>query len=394
MLVWLTTACASDAGLDWCVASAGEPVTVNTGASRWDRQDVALRFTESWRRGGTNEGEELIFPFTMAISPVDGRLALADFQLAEAIVVGEDGTWEGAWTRAGRGPGEVQAPLGVAWDEEGRLVVYDIGRHRLIRLSSPHTLDGETEVPPEFGGPVFQTGGLEWTATLGDGTIFLEPMTTAIDDRSAAEVRVLRWTPGTASADTIVLDTVPLVPGLEMDMVVPGSPRPVLAPAADGRLAVGGVDARYRIRVQDAGGSAVRTICRAAAALPLTPIETGAEKPSELADGPETERMLAVLRASPRPDPPAPFGRMFWGSDGRLWVQRERPEPNDIYDRYFGITGATWDVFDSDGDWLGQASAPPGLRLMAATAETAYALEEATDGALWLVALRLDLVER
>jgi hypothetical protein len=376
--------------LAWCEAAGGEPVSLSAGASRWQREGVSLRFTEVWRRGGARPGEELSFPFAIAVSSVHGRLALADFELAEAVVVSANGDWEGPWTRSGSGPGEVRAPLGVAWDSAGSLLIYDIGRHTLIRMAGPVSITSESPVPPGFGGPVFQSGGFEWTATAADGTLYLEPSPQPLEDQALAETRVLRWTPGKTFADTIVLDTIPLVTDVDADLVVPGSPRPVLAPGSDGRLAIGGEDGHYRIRMIGPAGAIERTVCRDVPSIPLTQQEIGAEATPDLPAGPETERRLAAIRAAPRPDPPAPFGRMFYSTDGQLWVQRNRPSPGNAHDRYFGVPGANWDVFAPDGEWLGQTVAPPAARIMAATGETVYALEESADGAIWLVALRLD----
>lgn len=392
VFVVLVLACASEEppSFDWCESLDGEPVVFAAGASRWQRERVTLRFVEIWRRGGTRDGEELIFPFAMAVSPVHGRVALADFRLEQTVVIGANGEWEGPWTRQGSGPGEVRSPLGVAWDTAGHLVVYDIGRHVLLRLAAPDSVFSETSVPPAFGGPVFQSGSFEWTATQPDGTLFIEPSPQPLDE-DLVETRILRWSPATGRIDTVAADTLPVVPGPEPDMILPGAPRPVLAPAMAGGFAAGGGDGHYRIRLIGPDDRPERTLCRDVATLPMTGSENGTETPSELAEGPDTERMLAAIRDAPRREPPAPFARMFYGSDGRLWVQRDRPEPLNAQDRYFGVAGATWDVFSPAGEWLGETIAPSAVRIMAATDAVAYAIEESADGALWLVALRLEL---
>lgn len=393
LLLLLVFACAPEEppSFDWCESLDSEPVVFAAGASRWQRERVTLRFTEMWRRGGTRDGEELIFPFAIAVSPAHGRIALADFRLEQTVVIGANGEWEGPWTRQGAGPGEVRSPLGVAWDTAGHLVVYDIGRHVLLRLAGPDSVFSETAVPPAFGGPVFQAGGFEWTATQPDGTIYIEPSPLSLDD-DEVETRILRWSPATGAIDTIAVDTLPVVPEHEPEMVLPGAPRPVLAPAVGDGFATGGGDGHYRIRLMAPDGRPERTVCRDASPVPITAIENGTEAPPDLAEGPETERLLAAIRDAPRPEPPAPFARMFYGSDGRLWVQRDRPEPNSAHDRYFGVAGARWDVFSSAGEWLGETIAPPAARIMAATEAVAYAIEESADGALWLLALRLDMV--
>lgn len=91
-------------------------------------------------------------------------------------------------------PREVQSPLGAAWDDAGNLLIYDIGRHRIMRLSAPRTLRDEIEVPPEVGGPVWDDGGLAWTATTGDGAVYIEPLLPQFENvPSQAAAIVLRW---------------------------------------------------------------------------------------------------------------------------------------------------------------------------------------------------------
>lgn len=381
-------ACESEPRPEWCTAESGEPVILPGAVSQWEDDGVSLRFTELWRAGGLNEGEELAFPIS-ASAAADGRLAIADFGLGESIVVHPDGTWEGSWTRKGEGPGEVQSPLGAAWDEAGNLLIYDVGRHRIMRLSAPRTLRDEIEVPPEVGGPIWVDGGLAWTATTGDGAVYIEPLLLGFGNLPAeAPVVVLRWMPGRARADTIVRAAVPIISnGDHSGMIVPGTARPVVAPAAREVFAVGGTGSDYVIRVMTEDGRAIRTICRDTPPLPLTEIERGEEPPAGSDPGPELERRLAAIRAAPRPDP-APFGRMFYDAAGRLWVQRDRPAPFTA-DHVLGVAGATFDLFSPSGAWLAETRAPAGSHILAATGDRAYALEESEEGALWIVAYDL-----
>lgn len=383
-------ACGSEAPPAWCAAEAGEPVVLASAVSPWEEDGVALRFTELWRAGGLNEGEELAFPTSIAAAS-DGRLAIADFQLGETIVVHPDGTWDGSWTRQGRGPGEVQSPLGAAWDDAGNLLIYNIARHRIVRLSAPRTLRDEIEVPPELGVPIMEAGGLAWTATTGKGAIYIEPLLPPFENvpREAAAV-VVRWMPGQAGVDTIVRVPVPIIPlDQHTGAVLPGAARPVIAPAADGTFAVGGTASGYVIRVIGHGGEPIRTICRNALSLPLADVERGEAAPPGWDPGPELERMLAATRAARRPEP-APFSRMFYDAAGRLWVQRDRPAPFTT-DQVYGVAGATFDLFAASGEWLGEARAPATARIVTATSDRAYALETSDEGALWLIAYRLRL---
>lgn len=112
----------------------------------------------------------------------------------------------------------------------------------------------------------------------------------------------------------------------------------------------------------------MRQICRDAAPLPVTAREVEPEPSSEL-----PEELLSALRGAVLPDTLAAFGRLFWGTDGRLWVQRDRP--SSFTPSYLGVPGARYDVFDAEGRYLGGVSAPPGAYLQAAAGDTVWSIE-------------------
>lgn len=316
---------------------------------------------------------------------------LPTFNSARQIVVNPDGTWDGSWTRTGSGPGEVRSPLGAAWDDAGNLLVYNIARHRIVRLLAARALRDEIEVPPELGAPIMEAGGLAWTATTGEGAIYIEPLLPPFDNvPSEATAVAIRWMPGQAGVDTIVRVRVPIIPlDQHTGTILPGAARPVIAPAAGGTFAVGGTASGYVVRVMGDEGEPIRTICRNTPSLPLTDVERGEAAPPGWDPGPELERTLAAIRAARRPEP-APFGRMFYDAVGRLWVQRDRATPFSV-DQVYGVAGAAFDLFATSGEWLGETRAPATARILAATADRAYALEESDEGTLWLVAYRLHL---
>jgi hypothetical protein len=85
---------------------------------------------------------------------------------------------------------------------------------------------------------------------------------------------------------------------------------------------------------------------------------------------------------------------MFHSSDGRLWVQRDRPAPLMEHDVMLGVAGARYDVFDAEGRYLGEVQAPERLRALGATREEVYGFEIDDQGAIWVVAYRMELVRR
>ncbi|MFW6079970.1 MAG: hypothetical protein ACODAE_10135, partial [Gemmatimonadota bacterium] len=151
-----------------------------------------------------------------------------------------------------------------------------------------------------------------------------------------------------------------------------------------GRVAVGGFDALYRVVVFDADGRPERQICRRdAEPVPFTAAERGEDYPPELA------RLADAIAASdPPPSPPA-VGALILGASGRLWVQRDRAAPFD--DALYGVVpGARWDVFDTNGRYLGEVRAPDGARPMAASGDTVFGFEIGEYDETWVVAYRIE----
>lgn len=340
---------------------------------------------ELWRAGGLNEGQELAYPVGVSASPA-GRVAIADFQLSEVVVVERDGTWGGPWGRRGRGPGELSTPVATVWDRAGRLAVFDVVAPKVLFLEDGEPVTEDVAVAPAFTAPVVSSGQLVWAGVAPDGATLLQPTPEPGPDPSDPGLRtalLLRLRPGRGAADTLVRTTIRTLPeGRHAGWSIPGWPRLLSAVGTDGAVAVGGTDASYRISIYGPDGSPTRQICRDAAPLPVTNYErgVGVEAPEALAQ--------AITRA-PLPDTPAAFGRIFWGARGRLWVQRDRPSPSSNTDTFFGPGGARYDVFDEQGHYLGEVRAPPRARLQTASGDTVWALEFGEMDEAWIVAYHL-----
>ena len=138
----------------------------------------------------------------------------------------------------------------------------------------------------------------------------------------------------------------------------------------------------YRIDVLRADLTDSLSICRQAPAIPLTASETGE---AELSGAPPG--LTRLLEASRKVKPVMPLGRIFFGQDGRLWVQRERPDPQRIY---VHPGGAAYDVFAAGGDYLGEVRAPAGAVLIGEAAGRVYGLEPRDSDQWDLIAFALD----
>lgn len=359
-----------------------------SGAGVWAEENLRPELVELWRAGGLREGETLAYPVGLVVGP-DHRAAIPDFRLGRVFVVGPDGAWAGAWTRRGEGPGEVLRPVAAAWTAEGRLAVFDVEGARVVWLDSAEAAHRTEELDPALTAPVVAGGSLAWAGLSPDGTAYLRPGPAAVEGRARAVDRTVAARPGGMAPDTLLRDTVPTLAaeGRFAGVPVPGAPRPVVAVGRDGGLLRGAADGSYRILEVGAPEGSRTALCREADPLPLTARERGR---GGFPEG--REELAAAIGEAPPPERIATFSRFFVGSSGRFWVQRERPVPGGSTG-LLGVPGATYDVFDPDGSYLGSVEAPADARLQAASGDTAWALEFGELDEAHVVAYELRLVD-
>jgi hypothetical protein len=344
------------------------------------------RFEELWRRGGTREGEELSVPLGVAAGP-NGRIAIADFQLAEIIVVDGDGTWHGSWTRTGGGPGETRHPVAAAWRADGALVVFDILGNRIVTLRDGEPLPGDVQVDPGFACPSVSRGGmLGITMQPGAPILLTEFEQVGTDGTFTGDMQglAMRLDVRSGRVDTLAA---PVYPNVEAErwggIAAPGWPRPVAAAGGE-YAAVAAADGSYRVVVLNASGRAVRQICRDAPPLPLHQRELGTAATAELAD------LAAAVAGARRPPTPAAIGRLVVTREGGVWVQRERPGSfGTTYESFQGVPVGTYDVFDALGRYTSTVTAPDGARIQAVAGDTAWAFIVGDLDETWLAAYRL-----
>lgn len=340
-------------------------------------------FVELWRRGGNREGEELAYPVLPAAS-LDGRLAIPDFGLSEVIVVGPDGTWEGAWGHRGQGPGELGSAVAASWTRRGDLVVLDVLNSKVVRYRDGEPEGPETPVRPEFAAPLVASGEIAWAGVGSDGSTYLASGWMPAG-RDSLQAFIVAQRPGTSSVDTLVRAAVPSVPLDErQDWPAGGFVYPAPAMGIDGDVAFPASDGSYRFAVRPADGSGYQ-VCRRADPLPLTGAERGEGAPEGF------EALGAAFGAATPPERPAAIGRLVLGARGRIWVQRNRPSPYPGgADGMRGVRGAVVDVFGEDGAFGGTVRLPEGAALQAARGDTVWMFESGDYDEVYVVAYRID----
>lgn len=383
---------------DWCTTESPDIESILTTSSDegvWARDGLSPpRFVELWRAGGLNEGEELAFPLIPSVS-ADGQLAIADWMLGNLTIVEPNGIWRGDWARRGQGPGELTRPAASQWvGGSDSVTVFDIGNLKVAFFMSGDLVKSPIRVEPNFFAPTINSGSLRWIGVTPGGSVVLAPSPIVVastdSDYETAEALLLRLRAGAESVDTLAAISLPTIPdqALISVRVAPGWPMPLAAIGSGGSIFVGGMDARYRILVLGPMGDTTRILCRDAPAFPFEDREMRADSDDENAK--TLERMIGE---APRPDSLAPFGRLFVSHHGHLWVQRDRPSALRFGEGYQGVPGATYDVFDSSGIYLGEIRAPEKARLQAAVGDTVWAYEIGDLDETWVVAYELEFGE-
>ncbi len=357
------------------VTGTNGPVATNTGAGVWPAE---LSWREVWRVGGADEAEALAFPADVAVGP-DGSVAIADWRLAEVVVVEPDGKWRGAAMTRGEGPGEVQAPAAVTWVDANTLLALDLGTFRLTALDLASRSTSVTAVDPALLTPVIRSGEVGFLSLQPDRTVWIEspgPVEDGWEERS-----FVRWSPAAAAHDTVTRSRV-RVPSLALS----AWPRSLLGVGAE-IWVVSDPDGRYELEVFDRDGTSLVRFCHPGEPLPLSPAERGEAFDEEMPDA-FRSTLGEALAAAGEPPVPAIISRIVVDADGRIWVQRDRPAPG-TGNRY-GVSGAMHDVFLPSGRFLGSIRLPEGQRLVDARGRRVWTLHTGSLDESSIVALDIE----
>ncbi len=109
----------------------GEDHTFATRGPKW--ASYPMYFT-SIGSEGTEEGK-LRAPMGLAVSPINGDIAVADSVNNRIQIFGENGKYIDQFGVEGTGNGQFNAPAGVAFDSKGNVWVADTGNNRIQELT-------------------------------------------------------------------------------------------------------------------------------------------------------------------------------------------------------------------------------------------------------------------
>lgn len=343
MLSLLMSACADEEPHpDWCRAGPGEAVI-------WlpEEGPGELLLEEIWRVGGVNGSEVIGDPSRPSLSR-SGRVALADMQASSVIVIDADGIWRGPIVKRGQGPGEVQWPVDVEWVGDRRLAVFDLanGVTQVFDVDEGEVVD-RWEMDRQLYAEITSAGSLPGLDLDAAGGMLIELPWRATDAAASFEATVV-YADRTGAIDTVQIQEVRgLTEAAFARLPVPGRAYPRYAVASNGPIVTGGASRTYRVEVLGQDLAVLTVICRAIEASPYTASEKG--------EVIEPAGFGAALEAADRPDDPAVVGGLFLGEMGRIWILRDRPQPETFFGR---VEGGLYDVVSARGELQGTVRAP------------------------------------
>lgn len=306
------------------------------------------RLVEELRLGGTGgEGAEAFgeaWTLDLATDPL-GRTYVMDRTARAVRVFGRDGGLVRTLGGPGEGPGEFQAPWGLAWAPGGHLWVFDVRRGRHIAYDTAGAL--QDEYPRRVGGY-----SLPWDGGFGgDGWLFEV-------HRAAGNATdpLIAFRP--EGGELVAVDTFPRAlafpepaepsfwdltdeRGIGAHVAIPYSPRVEWALGPNAEIWMGN-GARYAIAKRDLRGDTTLVVERE-----VEPVPVSREERSRAIEGiAEEHRRHPKMDLSRIPDAKPAFRKMIPDPTGRLWVLREV------------AGGWAFDVFNTDGTFLGAVDIP------------------------------------
>jgi hypothetical protein len=375
-LVALAACGGNDAGIDgsWRAErdTVGDTIVVRTvSGSVWE---APATLAVEMQIGEFEGRDEFMFGSISGLAVDDaGGIYVYDSQVPALRKYASDGSFVKTFGRKGGGPGEyMQSDGGLAVLSGNRIALRDPGNGR-ITIYSP---EGESiETWPTKGG--FFTSTPLYVDTAGNMYNTFVDFTGGPPFHSS----LIRLGPDGVVRDTIELpDWKYQAPTLEARREgsismrnVPFTPNTSWALDPAGEF-VGGLSTRYAVDHFRPDGSVLRIVRD----IEPVPVSAGEKSDEELRTTMSMRRNVSDWKwnGPSIPDTKPPFRRIFVGDDGRVWVllstageRIENAEDDARSPDPLRVPPPKWrepvvfDVFEPDGRYLGQVSAPAGFSL-------------------------------
>lgn len=341
--------------------SAGVAIVENTLPGLWSDSD-GWTLVEELRIGGI--GGDLPYQFgqvgTIAVDS-EGHIFVSDGQAQEVRVFSADGRHLRTMGRPGSGPGELGLGASVVLLTKGdTLLVPDARNRRINRFSPEGESLGSVPLEPEKGRPLrynlTSTGGM---------TVQLRPVSLPNGSQAETMDAVVVIEPSGLFGDTLLrLPTGGLFQGPGIHYF---TPEPIWE-VTDSLTVLYGMNSEYRIGFYDGQGSLRRVVGMPSEPQPITDRDIRAffayldrawldagVPPSRLSANHANVHFAEFLPV---------FSTFHTGYLGSLWVQPVQApgllsdEEIELYNFVEDFGASDWDVFDSEGRFLGEVRMP------------------------------------
>jgi hypothetical protein len=377
VLATFAGACAGgDGGADWNGTmrdSAGVAIVENTAEGMWT-DETRPTIQEELKIGSSTGAAEEQFGLIIGLD-VDsqGRIYVLDQQARRVRVFGPDGAFIREMGGSGSGPGELsQAAAGLILTAGDTVMVPDMGQMRLTRYTSDGTAIGSSPINLAEGIPmrwdlmpdrrIVQQARMMQMPGAPQGPQPAQP------EQSAPKPDILL----VRSTDGLVTDTLMELPAGQSFQIARGGmrmkifePEPIWAIDGQGRI-VFGINSEYSLQVHREDGSLERVITRPFQRQPVTEADRTeflrfmreAWKNAGVPPAAMDQLMSNIEFADNYPA----FASLLGGPDGSIWVQQVRTaqqvaEAGGEFSAQ-DVGASDWDIFDSQGRFLGMLSLP------------------------------------
>lgn len=374
------------------VDTIGDTIHVRTVTGSLQRP---ARLVEELRIGAAADNADAIFGDIGAIAVLStGETLVYDAQAVTIRRFGADGAARGVIAREGAGPGEYQHVVGMAVLPRDELVVHDFGNQRFNVYAADGTVLATWRHPSNVA---------EWRPvhTHADGIYLYDELRSA----GASDWRpsLVRLNASGLAGDTVAL---PLVahdtPGLELRSPtrsfgarIPFYPTAHWTVASNGDIVVAD-GARYAIDTYRGDRHVLRM------SRPVNPVAlSDAERVAEEARITARFRRLEPSWVWDGPRMPATKPPISWlhaAQDGAIWARVAQPgaaiaeAERDPSARSHVQEPLVFDVFEADGRFRGQVTAPDGLQLApypVLGSDRVWAVTKDEDGVPYVVRYRI-----
>lgn len=349
---------------DWAGSvsdSAGVTVVANPQEGIWG---AAPRWSliEEYRVGGMDAPTEAqlgqIAPMGLDLD-AEGNVYAGDTQAQTVRVYGPDGAFLRTIGLPGQGPGEIGQGMTALFVVGDELWVADMGNLRINRYGLDGSFHEATSLEITQGIPI------RWDELAGDRVVV---------QRRGMDLQGMN---AGADGDALVFvddasDTLAVLPAGQSFQMSGGAPQfrffeaePVWDAASDGRL-MSAMNSDYRIEVRDPEGALVRVITRDFQRRPVTETDQRqmmtAIRELMIEQGAPPQAVEMIMQQATFAEFYPAFAQLLAGPNGSLWIQRiasaEELGESDDFDLQ-NLGSDDWDVFDSEGRYLGNVTMPP-----------------------------------